>query len=134
MLKKLKSLSVFLTSQILLSSLFFCFAVPASPDAPPLSSIVPIISRIINIAVGASGVVLVAMIAYGIWKSSLALGDPRGLEGAKQTWTYAIYGFFIVVGALALITIISNLLGTPISPSGFLGNISSALNSLLHPY
>jgi hypothetical protein len=134
MIKKFKSLSIFLVSYMLFSSLFFCFAYYATPDAPPLTSIVPIIGRILNIAVGVSGVALVAMIAYGVWKSSLATGDPRGLEGAKQTWSYALYGFFIIVGAYAAIVIISSLLGVGVSPGGFLGNISSALNSLLHPY
>ncbi len=63
----------------------------------------------------------------------MATGDPRGLEGAKQTWTYAVYGFFVVVGFTAIIMIIGKLLGINLSPSGFLGNVSGALNSLINP-
>jgi len=130
MINKFKSLSIFLASLVLFTGIFIC---SASEEPPQLETIVPIVGRILRIAVGVSGVALVAMIAYGVWKSSLATGDPRGLEGAKQTWSYALYGFFIIVGAYAAIVIISSLLGVGVSPGGFLGKVSSAITELLNP-
>lgn len=133
MIKKINYLGIFLTLQILLSNVCHSFAMTGGDEPPALTSIVSIAGKILNIAMAMAGIVLVIMIAYGVVKSSLATGDPRGLEGAKQTWSYAIYGFFIVVGAFALIVIISHILGVSLAPSSFLGNISSALNSLLNP-
>ena len=133
MIKKLNSLSIFLTLQILFTGFFICFAAGGNEDAPPLTDIVSIMGRILNIAIGIAGIVLVIMIAYGIWKSSLATGDPRGLEGAKQTWTHALYGFFIVIGAFTLVVIISGILGISLLPSAFLKNFSDALTALLNP-
>jgi hypothetical protein len=130
--KSIKKYLIFLTS-ILLSGYVVCFAKAMGEDPPLLSSIVNVAGRVLNIAVGVAGLVLVVMVAYGVWKSSLASGDPRGLEGAKLTWTYALYGFFIVVGFFAAVLIISRLIGVSLSPSSFLSNVSAGINSLMHP-
>ena len=126
--KYFKQLIIFLN--LLLIPFLVCFAVA---DVPELSSIVAILGRILNIAVGVAGIALVVMIAYGVIKSSLATGDPRGLEGAKATWTYALYGFFIVVAFFALFLIISRFVGSNLSPNSLLGNVASGINSLLNP-
>lgn len=99
-------------------------------DTNQLGSLVGVFERILSYAMGVSGAVLVIMIAYGVWKSSMALGDPRGLEGAKQTWTYAIFGFFVVVGVFVIFAIISGIFGISIDPLGLFGGIRSALESL----
>jgi len=99
---------------------------------PEFSDLRPILVRIINVLMMSAGAVLVTMIAYGVWKSSLATGDPRGLEGAKSTWTYALYGFFIVVGAFAIIMIIEGIIGISSGASGGLvNNLINAITGLL---
>jgi hypothetical protein len=105
----------------------------AAADFSDFSGIGDIIGRIINIALLAAGGILVAMIAYGVWKSSLAVGDPRGLEGAKSTWTYALYGFFVVIGVFAIYAIITGVIGISAGggPSGLIGKALDALNQLL---
>lgn len=133
MLKKRHLISLHLFSQVILGSLFYSLAASGGDDPPQLSSIFGIAGNILNVAVGVAGLVLVAMIAYGVWKSSLATGDPRGLEGAKQTWSYAVYGFFIVVGFTAGVIIIGKLLGVNLTPSGFMGSVSSAVGDLINP-
>jgi hypothetical protein len=91
-----------------------------------------IFNKIFNIALISAGGAFVAMVAYGVWKSSLAAGDPRGLEGAKSTWTYALYGFFIVVGVFAILLIIASILGvSPFSPGGLVAKLMGAINELL---
>lgn len=100
--------------------------------APSFSELRPILVRIINILIMCAGGVLVIMIAYGIWKSSLAAGDPRALEGAKSTWTYALYGFFIVVGAMAAYMIIQGLVGISSGSGGLAGRVVDAINDLMN--
>lgn len=93
----------------------------------------PIIENVFNIAVLSAGVVLVGAIAFGIWKSSLAGGDPRGLEGAKQTWSYALYGFMVIVLFFAIFSIAQSLLGIPVlKPSDLLDGLFEALNALVN--
>ena len=104
----------------------------ALSDPPTFDDLRPIIVRIINILIMCAGGVLVIMVAYGIWKSSLASGDPRGLEGAKSTWTYALYGFFIVVGAFAGFMIIQGIVGISSDSGGLVGNLIDSINELLN--
>ncbi len=61
----------------------------------------------------------------------MALGNPRGLDAAKQTWTYGLYGFLIVVGYISIYTIITRLLGNGPLHGGFLGAINDGLNALV---
>lgn len=96
------------------------------------SNLAGIYTRIINIFIGAAASVLVIMIAYGIIKGSMSMGDPRGLEGAKGTWTYAIYGFLVVVLSFMIFSLVRNAVdGTSGEPGGFFENIINALDSLL---
>jgi len=46
----------------------------------------------------------------------MAMGNPQGLEGAKNTWTYAVYGLAIVIGAGTLLTIIGGIFGINLNP------------------
>lgn len=132
MLKRKYSALSFLLANIIFGSSSYCLAAETG-EPPQLSSLFSIAGNILNVAVSVAGIVLVIMIAYGVWKSSMAVGDPRGLEGAKQTWTYAIYGFFVVVGFTAGVIIIGHLLGVDLRPSGFLGSVSSAFGELINP-
>ena len=92
----------------------------------------PFLTRIKKISFGGA---LVIMIAYGIIKASLATGDPRGLEGAKSTWSYALFGFFVIVLSWFLILFIRRLLGmsagSDLSPGGFIDDIKTEIQSLI---
>ncbi len=128
-------IKIVFSSASFVSMLFYItrYAVAALSDPPTFSELQPILVRIINVFIMCAGLVLVVMIAYGVWKSSLATGDPRGLEGAKSTWTYALYGFFIVVGVFAIIMIIEGIIGISSGASGGLvGKLIDAINELLN--
>ena len=102
-------------------------------NPPSFDRLFEIISKIVGLFLAASAAVLVIMIAYGIIKGSLAAGDPRGLEGARGTWTYAIYGFLVIVLSILIVTIIVSILGLP-EPLGFKGffeEIIKAISSLV---
>ena len=105
----------------------------ATPHDPPtMEEAQGVIERIFNIVVLSAVGVFVAVAAYGIWKSSLSVGDPRGLDGAKQTWTYALYGFAVVVLFWAIFKIAQEFLGIPaITPKDLLDRVFEALQSLV---
>lgn len=75
----------------------------------PESSIGPIfnsILRILNVLVYFSGAVFLIMVFISAYKYALAQGDPKGLQGAKDTLTLAIVGFIVVVGGFTLVKIL----------------------------
>jgi hypothetical protein len=122
---------------------FFIFPAPSMvaradlEDPGSIDEMKEPIVRIFNIVVSLVGVVLVAVLALGFWKSSMSLGDPRGLEGAKQTWTYAIFGFFIVTGFFLLFSFVTSILGVETvlaSPADILDKLFASFDELLSPY
>lgn len=84
----------------------------------------------INFALYFVGAVLVILVLYGAIKAVTSTGDPKQLEGAKLTWNYALFGFVIIIGSVALITIILALLGRPFSPTNIIHGVEDVLNKL----
>ena len=70
----------------------------------------------INIGLFFVGAVLVILVLYGAIKAVTAVGDPKQLEGAKMTWSYAIFGFIIIVFSITIIIISARLLGSNTNP------------------
>jgi hypothetical protein len=50
----------------------------------------------------AGGAVFVIMLAISIYKFAMAQGDPKAMEGARNSLTYAIFGGLIVSGLIAI--------------------------------
>lgn len=105
----------------------------ANLDDPTMNDLQTPIENVFNIAVSIVGIALVAMLAFGIWKSSMSLGDPRGLEGAKQTWAYAFYGFAVIVIFFILFSFLAKAFNitTLTSPKYILKRVFDAINELL---
>ncbi|OGC68203.1 hypothetical protein A2415_02815 [candidate division WWE3 bacterium RIFOXYC1_FULL_39_7] len=102
-------------------------------EAPSPLAIVCILARILNVAVLVVGLVFIFIIAYSAIKLATAFGDPKGFQGAQQTWTYAIIGALVVAGFFALFLIVANLVGfgNILSPNFILDRIEQALISFL---
>ncbi|MBW6441734.1 hypothetical protein K0B04_02380 [Patescibacteria group bacterium] len=112
---------------------FLVSPVRADDDFTSIEELKPMIETIFNAVFVSLGLVFVGVIAFGIWKSSLSVGDPRGLEGAKQTWTYALYGFLVVIFVFAIFNIISRWFGILpiITPKDLLESVFNAIYELL---
>lgn len=67
--------------------------------------------KLANAAVLLVGVVLAAMLAVGAIKLATSLGDPKGLDAASRTWTYAVVGTGVVIGAVSIIAILTRIFG-----------------------
>lgn len=70
----------------------------------------------INIGLYFVGAALIIMILYGAIKAITSVGDPKQLEGAKSTWSYAVYGFLIILLSLTIVTIAFALFGSDVTP------------------
>jgi hypothetical protein len=132
-MKKLtqKKLIGFLTNLIFICAFFNSYA--SDLDDPSLDTLKNVLGNTFNIVVSLVGLVLVAVLAFGIWKSSMSLGDPRGLEGAKQTWTYALFGFMVIVLFFVIFYTILGFLGigNSLTPKILLDKLFEALQELL---
>jgi hypothetical protein len=126
-----KNIVIFFT--FLFFACCFTFGAFASLEDPTIYELQEPIERIFNIVVSLVGIVLVAVLALGIWKSSMSLGDPRGLEGAKQTWTYALYGFFVVVLFFVVFSFLAEAFGIDvlISPKHIIGKVFEYIKPLI---
>lgn len=131
-LKKIKSEKYLVFLTLFLLKAFTVYAAEINP--PGFDKLKEILLRIVGVFLAASASALIIMIAYGIIKGSLAAGDPRGLEGAKSTWTYAVYGFLVVILSMLILTIIRSRLGLTGSVGFglFFDNITNAVDSLVN--
>ncbi|HLD51504.1 hypothetical protein A3K34_04500 [candidate division WWE3 bacterium RIFOXYC1_FULL_40_10] len=113
----------------------YCELEATSQDPPPEAIICPI-GKLLTIGVYAVGAVFVAVMAFGAWKMSMALGDARALEGAKMTWTYAVMGLFIVLAFFGSFSMISGMLGIRsdtfiATPEALVDKMAEGLSNLL---
>lgn len=79
--------------------------------APDPAEIVCPVVRVVNIFLLSSGAILIIMLLFGGVKLAMAHGDPKGYQAATGTWTMALVGFFVVVGAITLLTVVGKLIG-----------------------
>lgn len=102
-------------------SFIFAQTTPCDPGLPitgtgcasPLSNLTAIFGRIIQILIPIGGVVLFVMLIIGGFYFITSSGDPRKVEGAKSTITYAIIGIVVLALAFLIIQIIAYFLGVP---------------------
>jgi hypothetical protein len=107
----------------MLGMLSFVFAqtpkcAPGSPItgtdcASPLFNLTDTFENIISILIPIGGIILFVMLIIGGFHFITSSGDPRKVEGAKNTLTYAIAGIVILAAAFLIIQIIAGLVGVP---------------------
>ncbi len=88
----------------------------AQSDVPnDLGPVFDFIFRGLNLLVYMSGAVFLIMLFVSGYKYSLSQGDPKGLQGAKDTLTLAVVGFIIVIGVFVFIRILIGAFGLNIA-------------------
>jgi len=109
-------------------------AVIADPDPRSVSDsflylLCPIQSAI-NIGLYFVGAVLIILILYGAIKAVSSVGNAKQLEGAKMTWSYAFFGFVIIILSLTIIGVAFSLFGSNINPFNVTNNIKADFDAL----
>lgn len=113
-----KTLTVFL----LFLSLLFIAVTPvyaAQPwgnclydgDVAQISCLVPLFSNVVRAALQLAGVVLFILFVYAGFNFLLSGGDPKRLQQARSTLTYAIIGLVVIVVSYLIIQLISTITG-----------------------
>jgi len=86
---------------------------PVGNCASPLSNLTDTFGRIISILIPVGGIVLFVMLIIGGFYFITSNGDPRKVEGAKATITYAIGGIVLLALAFFIIQVIAFFAGVP---------------------
>ncbi len=76
-----------------------------------LSCLPIVFSNIVDWAIKLAGVVAVFFIIFAGFKFLTSGGDPKQVEGARKTLTYAIAGLIVVFLAFAIIKLIGTITG-----------------------
>lgn len=82
-------------------------------DVPSLGCISQIVGNIINVAFTFLGLVTLVFLAWGAIKYIMSAGDPKAIQTAQKTMTYAVIGAVIVIGSFILVNIVTQALGLP---------------------
>lgn len=80
-----------------------------------LSELDDVFSEVLSIAIGLAGIGLFVMLVSGGFKYLTSGGDPKRIEAAKNTLTYAIGGFILLLLSYFIIVFIENITGTKLT-------------------
>jgi len=84
-------------------------------DVPTIGEFEIVFGNVVNILLGVAGIALFIMLLMGGFKFLTSGGDPKAIEEAKKTLTYAIAGVVLVVLSFIILRIIEALTGAPVT-------------------
>lgn len=80
-----------------------------------LSGFEGIFANIVTYVLGLGGIILFIMLIMGGFKFITAGGDPKAIEGAKKTLTYAIAGIVLIALSFLILRFISTFTGVDVT-------------------
>jgi hypothetical protein len=83
--------------------------------AATLEGLEGIFESIVTVVLGFGGVVLFIMLIMGGFRFITAGGDPKAIEGAKKTLTYAIGGIVLIALSFLILRFISTFTGVDVT-------------------
>jgi len=87
-----------------------------SGDSPAtLQDLEVVFSRVVEIVLGLAGIVLFLMLIMGGFRFITVGGDPKAIEGAKKTLTYAIGGIVLIALSFLILRFISTFTGVDVT-------------------
>ena len=84
-------------------------------DPAKLSDLEKVFGNVVSVALGFAGIVLFIMLIIGGFRYITAGGDPKGVESAKKTLTYAIGGIVLVALAFLILRFIESFTGAQVT-------------------
>ncbi len=82
------------------------------PSPAPLSALEDVFGNVVKTILSLGGIVLFIMLLSGGFKYLTSGGDPKAVEGAKNTLTYAIGGFVLLAFSYLILVTIGTFTGT----------------------
>ncbi|HOM77941.1 MAG TPA: hypothetical protein PLT50_01905 [bacterium] len=105
--------------------------------ADSVVELVDVAGRVMNVLILSAGAVFVGFAILAAYKFATSEGDPKGIQGAKQSLTYAVVGLCVVVGVFAINAIVVGIIspsggasGNLSNPSGLFQMISEAIREI----
>lgn len=77
-------------------------------NVPTLKGLEVIFNNVVSVVLGFAAIVLFIMFLSGGFKYITAGGDPKGVEEAKKTLTYAIAGMVLLAASFLILSFIGN--------------------------
>ncbi len=102
------------------------YGVLAQTDS--LLDLVDVGARVFNIALMSAGAFFVVFVIFAAYKFASSQGDPKAYAGARQSLTYAVMGFLVVLGLAVLNKIVIDAIG--INSSTDYGEINSVFDAI----
>lgn len=93
--------------------------IAGSEDILPLACLDSVITNVVSWAFVLLGTAAVLMLLWGAIRFITSGGDPKAIQSAQKTMTYALIGAGVVLGAFLLINTITNALNLPSVLSNF---------------
>ena len=90
-------------------------------EVAKLSDLNIVFNNVVGIALAFAGIVLFIMLIVGGFRYITAGGDPKGIEGARKTLTYAIAGMVLVALAFLIIQFIETFTGANVTEFNIIG-------------
>lgn len=84
-------------------------------EPPQLSALEGIFGNVVTSLLALGGVVLFLMLLSGGFKYLTSGGDPKSVEGAQKTLTYAIGGLVLLAGSYLILLIIQTITGADVT-------------------
>jgi hypothetical protein len=82
-------------------------------DVPTLACLGPIIARIINLLLTFLGAVALLLLLWGAIQFVISRGDPKAIQTAQKTMTFAVIGVVVVLGSVILINVFTTAFNLP---------------------
>ena len=88
-------------------------------DAAKLSDLTIYFGNILEAMIPLIGLIAFIMILLGGFKILTSGGDPKGLQGGRQTITLAVAGLALAIISWLILLLIENLTGSPVTQFKF---------------
>ena len=88
-----------------------CTCTGPNGDVPSVGCFAGVVVNVINTALIFLGAVTLIFLLVGALRLVVSRGDPKALEAAQKTMTFAVVGVILVLGSFIIINIITSSLG-----------------------
>lgn len=84
-------------------------------DPPTLQNLEDVFANVIKIVLGIAGITFFILLLSSGFKFITSGGDPKALEGAKKTLTYAIGGLILIIASYLILLLIKEITGVDVT-------------------
>jgi Ca2+/H+ antiporter len=89
--------------------------IPTENGVATLVGLETVFGNVVGVLLGLAGIALFIMLVIGGFKYITAGGDPKGVESAKKTLTYAIGGMVLIAAGFLILQFIHQFTGVDIT-------------------